>query len=59
MICTGSLYESCQALFADYPLAVDTTDQDGQVVPSIVLMLREVEDARFFTLLVPGRRGQT
>ena len=50
MICTSSLYESCQALFADYPLAVDIAEQDGQVLPSMVLMLREGEDARFFTL---------
>jgi hypothetical protein len=50
MICTSSLYESCQALFADYPLAVDTAEQDEHVVPSIVLMLREGNEARFFTL---------
>lgn len=50
MICTSSLYESCQALFADYPLAVDAAEQDEQVVPSMVLMLREGDDARFFTL---------
>jgi hypothetical protein len=50
MICTSPLYESCRALFADYPLAVDVAEQDGQAVPSIVLMLREGDDARFFIL---------
>lgn len=59
MICTSSLYESCQELFAEYPLAVDIIEHDGQTVPSMVLMLREGDDARFFTLSRREGEGKT
>jgi hypothetical protein len=58
MICTNSLYESCQELFAEYPLAVDTAQHDGQAIPSMVLMLRDGDDARFFTLLCREGEGR-
>lgn len=46
---TSSLYETCQELFADYPLAVRSINQ-RQTVCSMVLILTEAPDIRFFVL---------
>ena len=50
MIYTRSPYEACQELFAGYPLAAEAVDHGGRVVRSMVLMLRDGDDARFFVL---------
>lgn len=49
MIRAGSLYEACGEVFAEYPLAVRVADWD-RTVHSIVLMLRNSDDASFFVL---------
>jgi hypothetical protein len=49
MIRASSLYETCGEFFADYPLAVRVADREG-TVRSMVLMLRDSGDARFFVL---------
>ena len=46
---TASLHEVCQGLFSDYPLAERAVDYSG-AIHSMVLMLREDEDVRFFVL---------
>jgi len=46
---TSSLYERCQELFAGYPLAIRPVNQ-RQTVRSMVLILAEVPDIRFFVL---------
>jgi hypothetical protein len=50
MIRTSSLYEACQELFAGYPLADRAVDCGGRTIRSMVLMLREGDDAWFFIL---------
>lgn len=45
----SSLYDACQALFESYPLAVRAVDCSG-TIRSMVLMLRDGEDAGFFVL---------
>lgn len=58
MICTSShLYEACHELFTRYPLAVETADHGGSVASSIVLMLRDRDDARFFLLSHQSSEG--
>ena len=47
MIRTDSLYEVCHELFAGYPLAVEAINGSG-VIRSMVLMLQDGDDARFF-----------
>lgn len=49
MICTRSLYEACQKLFTDYPLAVRTVNRSG-TVRSMVLMIPTGDDEEFFVL---------
>ncbi len=49
MIRTRSLYETCQELFAEYPLAV-SVGTCSRTVHSMVLMLRDQDDVRFFVL---------
>jgi hypothetical protein len=49
MICTRSLYEACQKLFTDYPLATRIVSRDG-TVRSMVLMLQDEDYAGFFVL---------
>jgi hypothetical protein len=49
MICTTSLYEECQELFANYPLAVKAINNSG-TIRSMVLMLRDSNDVGFFVL---------
>lgn len=46
---TTSSYEACQELFTDYPLAARAADY-SDVIRSMVLMLQEDEDIRFFLL---------
>jgi hypothetical protein len=50
MICTDSLYQTCQDLFVGYPEAVRTVDAHGNTVRSIVLMVHADDDAEFFVL---------
>lgn len=49
MIRTTSRYEACQELFASYPIAARAVGHSG-AIRSIVLMLRDGDDARFFVL---------
>lgn len=49
MIPTTSLHEACQGLFTGYPHTVRDADP-GNAVRSMVLVLREDEDVRFFVL---------
>jgi hypothetical protein len=49
MICVGSLYKACGDLFAGYPLAARVVDWGG-TVRSMVLMLRDGDDAEFYVL---------
>ncbi len=54
----GRVYLACRYLFNEYPLAVSAVDQ----VPSlhtIVLMLRDGEDVRFFVLMRIRGKGRT
>jgi hypothetical protein len=52
-----TLYEACHELFADYPLAADAVDDSGAIL-SIVLVLQDGDDARFFVLLQDRREGE-
>ncbi len=56
MICTRSLYEACQKLFADHPLATRIVSRDG-AVRSMVLMLQDEDHAGFFVLSADYRNG--
>jgi hypothetical protein len=58
MIRTSSLYEVCHELFTGYPLAAEASDQGGQIVRSMVLMLRDGGGARFFVLGQESREGR-
>jgi hypothetical protein len=49
MIRTCSLYEACHDLFAEYPLAAGV-DPHSWMIHSMVLMLRNRDDVRFFVL---------
>lgn len=49
MIRTSSLHETCHELFAGYPLATTTANRSGTVC-SMILMLQDGEDVRFFVL---------
>jgi hypothetical protein len=57
MICTRSLYEACQKLFADYPLAIRIVSRDG-TVRSMVLMLQHEDQTGFFVLSGDYRNGK-
>lgn len=57
MIRTSSLYEACRELFANYPLAVGPVDYGGRIVQSMVLMLLDDNDARFYILSRDGGEG--
>jgi hypothetical protein len=46
---TSTLYEACQSLFDNYPLAVMPSDC-GQTIRSMVLLLQDGDDAKFFVL---------
>ena len=46
---TSSLYEKCHELFIGYPLAASAVDGE-RTVRSMVLMLRDEDDAEFFVL---------
>jgi hypothetical protein len=50
------LHEACHELFANYPLAVKAFDGSG-TVRSIVLMLRDDDDLRFFKLRQDRKEG--
>jgi hypothetical protein len=49
MICTSSLHEMCDELFASYPPTTGTTDL-GDTACAIVLMLQDGDDVTFFVL---------
>jgi hypothetical protein len=57
MTCTRSLYEACQNLFTDYPLAVKIVNRSG-TVRSMVLMLPTGDDEEFFVLSCDGSSGE-
>jgi hypothetical protein len=50
MFRTNSPYETCHQLFTEYPLAVEAIGESG-LIRSMVLMLPEDDDARFFMLV--------
>ena len=52
-----SLYEVCRDLFSEYPLAVNADDHDW--IHSIVLMLEDVDEDRFFVLLRDHSTGRS
>jgi hypothetical protein len=54
VIRTSYLYEACHTLFSSYPLAA-TAASDNEAVRSMVLMLRDGDDARFFVLSQDSR----
>jgi hypothetical protein len=49
MIRTTSLYETCEELFVGYPLAARIVNDSG-TIRSMVLMLGDLDDVRFFVL---------
>lgn len=57
MIRTNSLYETCQQLFVDYPLAAGDVGESG-FIRSMVLMLPEGGNASFF-MLMAYQHGRT
>lgn len=57
MIRTSSLPEACHELFAQYPLAARTANRSG-TVRTMVLMLRDSDDARYFVLSHDRRQGK-
>lgn len=56
-MCTRSLYEACQELFTEYPLATRTVSRDG-TVRSMVLMLQNEDYPGFFVLSGDYRNGK-
>jgi hypothetical protein len=58
MIDTSSLYETCQELFADYPLAARAEDPDA-TIHSMVLMVRDRHDPHFFVLMRDDDHGKS
>jgi len=50
MIRVGSLKKECRELFASFPLAVEPVSHGRGAVQSMVLMLQDGDDARFYTL---------
>lgn len=52
-----SLYEACRDLFIEYPLAINADDHDW--IQSIVLMLQEPDEVRFFVLLRDHSTGRS
>ena len=59
MIRTNSLYRTCEDLFASYPLAARTVSHSGRTIRSMVLMLRDSDDARFFVLSYDSGEGRS
>jgi hypothetical protein len=57
MIRTSSLHEACDELFAGYPLAVEPVNDGGRIIQSMVLMLQDGNDARFYVLSRDGGQG--
>lgn len=58
MIRTKSLYEACHELFTDYPLAARAVNRSS-TIRSMVLLLRDGDDARFFVLVRDSREGRS
>jgi hypothetical protein len=56
MICTGSLYDACHELFAEFPLATETADP-AVPISSITLMVQDSDDLAFFVLTRDRRTG--
>lgn len=57
MLRISSLPEACDKLFAGYPLAVEPVDDGGRIIQSMVLMLQDGNDARFYVLSRDGDQG--
>lgn len=57
MVRTRSLYETCNELFTDYPLAARTVNRSG-TIRSMVLLLRDGDDAGFFVLVSDSSEGR-
>jgi hypothetical protein len=57
MINTRSLYETCEELFIDNPLAIRAEDPAATIY-SIVLMIGDRDDPQFFVLIRDGARGK-
>lgn len=57
MICTSSLYDECHELFARYPLATYAASPRGRSGSSMILLLRDGDNARFFMLTHHSRGG--
>jgi hypothetical protein len=58
MIRTKSLYETCHELFTRYPVAAETVDEKS-LIHSMVLLLSDDEDARFYVLVADRTTGRT
>jgi hypothetical protein len=56
MVSTSSLYEACQELYFRYPPAVGPVDHGGRTVHSMLLMLQDDHDARFYVLSRDGSK---
>jgi hypothetical protein len=56
MIRTKSLYETCHELFLEYPRAAEAIDESN-LIRSMVLLLPEGDDARFFVLVADCTTG--
>lgn len=50
MLRISSLPGACGELFDSYPLAVEPVDDGGRILQSMVLMLQDGDDARFYVL---------
>jgi hypothetical protein len=57
MIPTDSLYNACLELFDRYPLAAETLN-GNEPTRSMILMLQDGDDARFFVLSADYREGR-
>jgi len=57
MLRISSLPEACDELFAGYPLAVEPVDDGRRITQSMVLMLQEGNDVRFYLLSRDGDQG--
>jgi len=58
MIRTKSLYETCHELFAEYSVAAEAIDESS-LIRSMVLLLPDGGDARFFVLTADRTMGRT
>jgi hypothetical protein len=57
MIRSKSLYETCHELFTEYPVAAEAIDESS-LIHSMVLLLPDGDDARFFVLIADRTMGR-